>query len=233
MIDERMQGPILEARGIKKVYPSPAGGLEVLSGVDLELPRGDITAVVGASGTGKSTLLHILGGLDRPTSGHVELAGREIGRMGDEALSELRNRRVGFVFQFHHLLPEFSAAENVALPAMMAGVSKEEALRRSLDLLVRLGLEGRSEHRPAKLSGGEQQRVAVARALVNRPDVVLADEPSGNLDQASSDHLHEVLWELNETEDQTLLLVTHDIDLAKRARRVFELSRGRLRPWEG
>jgi len=233
MTDERAQGPILKARDITKVYPSPVGGLEVLSGVDLELPRGDVTAVVGASGTGKSTLLHILGGLDRPTSGHVELAGHPIGRMGDEMLSRLRNRRVGFVFQFHHLLPEFSAAENVALPAMMAGLVSDQAMQRALELLERLGLSERSDHRPAKLSGGEQQRVAVARALVNRPDVVLADEPSGNLDQASSDQLHEVLWELNRTEEQTLLLVTHDIQLAERARRVFELSRGRLRPWEG
>lgn len=233
MTDERTQGPILKARDITKVYPSPAGGLEVLSGVDLELPRGDVTAVVGASGTGKSTLLHILGGLDRPTSGHVELAGHPIGSMGDETLSRLRNRRVGFVFQFHHLLPEFSAAENVALPAMMAGLVRDQAMQRALELLGRLGLSERSDHRPAKLSGGEQQRVAVARALVNRPDVVLADEPSGNLDQASSDQLHEVLWELNRTEEQTLLLVTHDIQLAERARRVFELSRGRLRPREG
>ncbi len=233
MSDERMHDPILKARDITKVYPGPAGGLEVLSGVDLELPRGDITAVVGASGTGKSTLLHILGGLDHPTSGSVELAGWEVGRMGDEALSDLRNRRVGFVFQFHHLLPEFSAAENVALPAMMAGAGRDEAMEKALALLDRLGLADRTEHRPARLSGGEQQRVAVARALVNGPDVVLADEPSGNLDQASSDQLHEVLWELNRTEQQTLLLVTHDIDLAGRARRVFELSRGHLGPWEG
>jgi lipoprotein-releasing system ATP-binding protein len=198
--------------------------------VDLEMDIGDSVAIVGASGTGKSTLLHILGALDRPTAGSVELEGADLNTLWDDALADIRNRRVGFVFQFHHLLPEFTAMENVAMPALISGAVQEEAFERALELLREVGLEERADHRPSQLSGGEQQRVAVARALVNHPGVFLADEPSGNLDEASSERLHDLIFHLNETVKQTLLLVTHDQHLADRAGRVLELAEGRLHP---
>ena len=219
---------LLSARGIHKHYPIPEGVLKVLQGIDLELQQGSFTAVVGASGSGKSTLLHVLGGLDRPTGGEVTLAGRLLGGLADEQRAEIRNRLVGFVFQFHHLLPEFSALENVALPAQIAGIDRSRALRTAGELLDRVGLQMRADHRPSRLSGGEQQRVALARALVNAPPLLLADEPSGNLDRASSERLHELLGELNQQHGQTILIVTHDPVLAARATRVLELTEGRL-----
>ena len=221
-------GLIVRAVDLWKSFPTAGGQLDVLRGVDLEMATGEIVAITGASGTGKSTLLHILGALDRPTVGSVEVAGEDLNSLWDEALAEVRNRRIGFIFQFHHLLPEFSALENVAMPALIAGLDMDAARERAMELLADLGLADRADHRPATLSGGEQQRVAVARALVNRPRILLADEPSGNLDEASSDRLHDLLFELNEREGQSLLLVTHDHRLAARAGRVLELAEGRL-----
>ncbi|MFC1544015.1 ABC transporter ATP-binding protein [Gemmatimonadota bacterium] len=222
--------PILRSRELHKSYESVGEPLHVLRGVDLDIQAGESVAIMGASGTGKSTLLHVLGALDRPSAGKVELEGRDLNTLWDEALAEIRNRRIGFIFQFHHLLPEFTAAENIAMPAMIGGVGSEEALDRASDLLAAVGLSDRADHRPNELSGGEKQRVAVARALVNRPAVVLADEPSGNLDEASSERLHELLLDLHGREGQTLLLVTHDARLAGRAGRVLELAEGILHP---
>ncbi len=220
--------PIVRIEEVWKEFPTAAEPLKVLRGVDLEVAAGEIVTIVGASGSGKSTLLNIIGALDRPTSGTVRVAGRDLNTLWDEALAELRSRHMGFVFQFHHLLPEFSAHENVAMPALIAGIAREEAMERALELLGSVGLAERADYQPAKLSGGEQQRVAVARALSNNPGLLLADEPSGNLDSVTSESLHELLWELNELEGQTLILVTHNQDLASRSTRVLELADGRL-----
>ncbi len=225
----RSNGPLLRAEDLHKSYPAAGEPLQVLCGVDLEVAPGEVVAIVGASGTGKSTLLHILGALDRPTSGRMELSGHDLNTLWDEALAEVRNQKVGFIFQFHYLLPEFTAQENVAMPALVAGREMDEAMERALELLEVVGLSERADHQPVKLSGGEQQRVAVARALTNRPDLVLADEPSGNLDSVTSEALHDLLWGLNESEGQTLVLVTHNLQLASRAQRVLELYEGRLR----
>jgi len=213
-----------------KEFPTAGEPLEILSGVTLEVAAGEIVTIVGASGSGKSTLLNIIGALDRPTTGTVEVAGKDLNSLWDEALAEVRNRAIGFIFQFHHLLPEFSARENVALPALMDGIDHEAAMERALELLRSVGLEDRADYRPGKLSGGEQQRVAVARSLSNRPGLLLADEPSGNLDSATSEELHELLWELNRSEGQTLIIVTHNQELATRSPRVLELAGGRLTP---
>jgi lipoprotein-releasing system ATP-binding protein len=221
---------VLQTFELHKSFESVGRALHILRGVDLVVEEGERVAIVGASGTGKSTLLHILGALDRPSAGRVELEGRDLNTMWDEALAEVRNRRIGFVFQFHHLLPEFTALENVAMPALIAGTGFEEAFERAAGLLAAVGLTDRGDHRPSRLSGGEKQRVAVARALVNRPAVVLADEPSGNLDEASSAQLHDLLFELDGGGGHTLLLVTHDQRLAGRADRVLELAEGTLHP---
>lgn len=220
--------PIVRIEEVWKEFPTAGEPLKVLRGVDLEVAAGEIVTIVGASGSGKSTLLNIIGALDRPTSGTVRVAGRDLNTLWDEALAELRSRHMGFVFQFHHLLPEFSAQENVAMPALIAGIAREEAMERALELLGSVGLAERADYQPAKLSGGEQQRVAVARALSNNPGLLLADEPSGNLDSVTSESLHELLWELNELEGQTLILVTHNQNLASRSTRVLELADGRL-----
>lgn len=220
--------PIVRIEEVWKEFPTAGEPLKVLRGADLEVAAGEIVTIVGASGSGKSTLLNIIGALDRPTSGTVRVAGRDLNTLWDEALAELRSRHMGFVFQFHHLLPEFSAHENVAMPALIAGIAREEAMERALELLGSVGLAERADYQPAKLSGGEQQRVAVARALSNNPGLLLADEPSGNLDSVTSESLHELLWELNELEGQTLILVTHNQDLASRSTRVLELADGRL-----
>ncbi len=229
-MSEEANGTLLRVEDLHKSYSTAGEPLQVLRGLDLEVESGEVVAIVGASGTGKSTLLHLIGALDRPTAGRVGLAGRDLNTLWDEALAEVRNQDIGFVFQFHYLLPEFTAQENVALPALMAGKEMEEAMERALELLGAVGLSDRADHRPVKLSGGEQQRVAVARALTNSPSLVLADEPSGNLDTASSESLHELLWGLNEYEGQTLVLVTHNLQLASRAQRVLELSEGCLHP---
>ena len=223
-------GVVLEARRLYKEYPSGDGRLEVLRGVDLAVAAGETVAVVGASGAGKSTLLHVLGGLDRPTRGEVVLDTWYLSRLSDEELSRLRSRLLGFVFQFHHLLMEFSALENVMLPLRIQGVADPEARARARELLVEVGLGARLEHRPSALSGGEQQRVAVARALVHGPVVVLADEPSGNLDRVNSEHLHDMMFELSREKNVAFVIATHDERLAERADRLLEIEDGILAP---
>ena len=220
---------VLDARGLVKRYPTADGALEVLSGLDLEVRVGEMVAVVGESGTGKSTLLHLLGALDRPTEGTVLFRGEDVFAKGDEALAQFRNRALGFVFQFHHLLPEFSALENVEMPALIAGRDFSDARARAQGLLAGLGLADRTDHRPSQLSGGEQQRVAVARALMNRPGLVLMDEPTGNLDVATATRLHDELRRLSREEDAAFVVVTHNPALAALADRVLRLEDGRLR----
>lgn len=220
---------VLEARGLTKTYRGGDGSvLHVLEGLDLTVARGEMVAVIGASGSGKSTLLHLLGALDRPTAGEIVLDGEPIAGVGEEALSGLRNRKVGFVFQFHHLLREFSALENVAIPQRIAGVPLPAALERAELLLRRLGLGERLHHRPAQLSGGEQQRTAVARALATNPAVLLADEPSGNLDHHNAERLHDVLAELARDMGMGMVVVTHNLSLAARADRTLLLADGRV-----
>jgi len=220
---------VLEAVDLAKTYRGGDGGLiTVLDGVNLGVARGEMVAIVGASGAGKSTLLHLLGALDRPTRGRVSIAGEQIEQRSDEELSVLRNRRVGFVFQFHHLLREFSALENVMMPLRIAGWETQRAQGRAEELLSRVGLAGRMSHRPSELSGGEQQRTAVARALAIDPAVVLADEPSGNLDHANSLRLHDLFVELSRDLEIAMVVVTHNRSLALRADRALLLEDGRL-----
>jgi lipoprotein-releasing system ATP-binding protein len=204
----------------------------VLSGTDLHVERGESVAIIGESGSGKSSLLHVLGGLDRPTAGEVRIGGTAVHTLGEAALSRVRNSSIGFVFQFHHLLREFTVLENVMMPQLIAGVGKAAASDRARALLADVGLDRRLTHKPAQLSGGEQQRVAVARALANRPVVLLADEPSGNLDPSTSERLHDLLFEVCEQERSSMVLVTHNLGLAARAGRVLELQSGVLVPVE-
>ena len=221
--------PLLEVEDLKKSYPTGSGErLAVLRGVSFVVRRGEVVAIVGESGTGKSTLLHLLGALDRPDSGTVHFEGNDIFLKDDDTLAAFRNRAVGFVFQFHHLLPEFTALENVAMPALIQGTDLGKARPRALDLLRQLGLEARAEHRPSELSGGEQQRVAVARALMNRPGLVLADEPTGNLDTKTAEALHDEILRLSRTTGQTFVLVTHNPALAAIADRVLRIENGLL-----
>jgi lipoprotein-releasing system ATP-binding protein len=220
---------LLTARGVRKVFRGGDGQpLEVLRGVDLEVSRGSLTAIVGASGSGKSTLLHLLGALDRATSGDIWLDGSRYADLDPLGLSDVRNRKLGFVFQFHHLLREFSALENVMMPLLIAGTPPRQARSRAEELLSEVGLAGRMTHRPAELSGGEQQRCAVARALVHDPGLVLADEPSGNLDHANSQRLHELFFRLAREYETALVVVTHNRQLAGQADRVLWLEDGRL-----
>lgn len=222
--------PVLEARRLYKEYPSGGGRLEVLSGVDLAVSAGETVSVVGASGAGKSTLLHLLGGLDRPTRGEVVLETWYLNRLSDDELSAVRSRLLGFVFQFHHLLLEFSALENVMLPLLIQGADEDVTRERSKTLLEEVGLGGRLDHRPSALSGGEQQRVAVARALVHEPVVVLADEPSGNLDRANSEHLHDIMFDLARVKNVAFVVATHDERLAERTDRLLAIEDGVLAP---
>jgi lipoprotein-releasing system ATP-binding protein len=220
---------VLEAQALSKTYVGGDGGqIVVLDAVDLQIARGEMVAVIGSSGAGKSTLLHLLGALDRPTSGRVLIDGRALDGMSDDAVSALRNRTIGFVFQFHHLLREFTALENVMMPLRIAGTDEAEAKRRATALLERVGLGGRVHHRPGALSGGEQQRTAVARALAADPAVLLADEPSGNLDHHNSERLHELFTELAHELELGMVVVTHNRSLAARADRVLQLEDGRL-----
>jgi lipoprotein-releasing system ATP-binding protein len=217
------------ARSVRRVYAGGGGSeITVLDGVDLRVEPGEAVAIVGASGAGKSTLLHLLGGLDRPTSGEVMVAGRLLNRMDGNELAAFRNRVLGFVFQFHHLLREFSAEENVMMPLLIGGRTIREARARAQELLGEVGLSHRLTHRPSELSGGEQQRVAVARALANRPMVVLADEPNGNLDTHTSEQLHDLFFRLRADHDVALVLATHNRELADRTDRVLRVSDGKL-----
>jgi len=225
---------VLIAQGVRKVYEGGDGTpLEVLAGVDLEVRRGEFVSIVGASGAGKSTLLHLLGALDRATEGRLALDGVEYALATDAELGEVRNRKLGFIFQFHHLLREFTALENVMMPLLIGGQTDQAAEARARELLDVVGLSERLSHRPAALSGGEQQRVAVARALANDPDVVLADEPSGNLDHAHSERLHDLLASLTREFETALVVVTHNRQLAARADRVLAMEGGRLVPVAG
>ncbi len=213
---------MIKAQNITKSYNS----LKVLKGIDLTITKGEIVAIVGASGAGKSTLLHIIGTLDRPDSGTLEMNGVNISALNEKKLSAFRNKNIGFVFQFHHLLPEFTALENVCIPAYIAHVSKKEAEKRAKDLLDFLGLHDRLTHKPSQLSGGEQQRVAVARALINHPDVVLADEPSGNLDSENAKELHQLFFNLREKFNQTFVIVTHNNEFADMSDRKLMMKDG-------
>jgi lipoprotein-releasing system ATP-binding protein len=220
---------VLEAQALSKTYVGGDGGrIIVLDAVDLQVARGEMVAIIGASGAGKSTLLHLLGALDRPTSGRILIDGRPLDGMDDDAVSALRNRTVGFVFQFHHLLREFTALENVMMPLRIAGVDEVQARGRAMALLERVGLAGRVQHRPGELSGGEQQRTAVARALAADPAVLLADEPSGNLDHYNSERLHDLFTDLAHELELGMVIVTHNRSLAARADRVLQLEDGRL-----
>jgi lipoprotein-releasing system ATP-binding protein len=215
---------MITAQGIEKTY----GKLKVLKGVDVDIRKGEIISIVGASGAGKSTLLHILGTLDRADKGTLKINNTDISSLTEKKLSEFRNKNIGFVFQFHHLLPEFTAIENVCIPAFIAKVAKKEAEDRALELLTFLGLRERVEHKPSELSGGEQQRVAVARALINNPAVVLADEPSGNLDSHSARELHQLFFTLRDKFQQTFVIVTHNEELADMADRKLTMKDGQL-----
>ncbi|MFY9310825.1 MAG: ABC transporter ATP-binding protein [Bacteroidia bacterium] len=215
---------MIKALSIYKKYST----LDVLKGVSITIEKGEIISIVGASGAGKTTLLHILGTLDRPTTGALEINGTNIASLNDKKMAEFRNKNIGFVFQFHHLLPEFTALENVCIPAFIAGVSKSAAEEKAKELLTFLGLSQRMQHKPSELSGGEQQRVAVARALINNPAVVFADEPSGNLDSSTAKELHQLFFTLREKFNQTFVIVTHNEELADMADRKLVMRDGNI-----
>ncbi len=219
---------LLKAEGIVKTYRAGETELDVLRGIDFQVSRGEIAAVVGPSGVGKSTLLHILGGLDHPNEGSVWIDSTDVFALSESERAQFRNRDVGFVFQFHHLLSDFTALENVMMPLLIRGQGVSEARRPGAELLERVGLEARMDHLPSELSGGECQRVAVARALISRPKLLLADEPSGNLDVERSAELHDLIWDLARRFEQTVVLVTHDGALAERSDRIIRMEDGRI-----
>ena len=222
---------VIQATGISRGFRQGPKRVQVLSGVDLQVPAGTSMAIVGASGAGKSTLLHILGGLDKPEEGEVLVDGQSLWKKSDSERSDIRNSRMGFIYQFHHLLPEFTALENVAMPLLIRGETTSVAAKRATDLLEKVGLSQRMDHKPGELSGGERQRAAVARALVGNPGCVLGDEPTGNLDERTANHVFEQLLELNTELNTSLILVTHDMRLAARMNQRFELHMGSLRPF--
>jgi lipoprotein releasing system ATP-binding protein len=222
-----MSEPIV-AQNVTKSFARDGDRVEVLKGVSLTIAAGELAAIVGPSGVGKSTLLHLLGGLERPTGGAIRYGDTDLALLSDVALAQFRNRRVGFVFQFHHLLPEFSALENVMMPLLIRRCSTGEARARSIALLGRVGLAARVRHRPGELSGGEQQRVAIARALIGEPAVLLADEPTGNLDSKTGDEVFELIRELNRERNLTCVFITHNEELARRTDRVLRMLDGRM-----
>lgn len=215
---------MIELRGITKSF----GALQVLKGIDLSIGKGEVVSIVGPSGAGKTTLLQIMGTLDKADAGTVTVDGTEVGRLKEKELSAFRNKQIGFVFQFHQLLPEFTAVENVMIPALIAGASSGNAMKRAKETLESLGLAGRASHKPAELSGGEKQRVAVARALINDPAVILADEPSGSLDTRNKEELHQLFFDLRDRLGQTFVIVTHDEGLAKLTDRTIHMIDGRV-----
>ena len=213
---------MIEIKDLRKSF----GKLEVLRGVDLNIERGETISIVGPSGAGKTTLLQLIGTLDRPDSGSIRYDGKELSTMSASQLADFRNRHIGFVFQFHQLLPEFTAIENITIPALIAGESQSAATKKAMELLNIMGLEERAHHKPSQMSGGENQRVAVARALINRPDVILADEPSGSLDSKNKEELHKLFFDLRDRLGQTFIIVTHDEELAKLTDRTIRMVDG-------
>ena len=223
-----MSDALVLARAVEKTFVHEGKDVDVLKGVDLRIDAGEMVCVVGPSGAGKSTLLHVLGTLDLPTRGEILFEGRDVTKLGSSELAEFRNRKLGFVFQFHHLLPEFDALENVMMPGLVQGMKRRALQQRARELLEEVGLAHRIDHRPGELSGGEQQRVALARALILDPPLVLADEPTGNLDSGTSESVHKLFFSLNESRGTTFLLVTHSLELAKRMPRVVSMRDGQI-----
>ena len=231
MIDSFDQDqPVIRCEGLTKVYGEGHSRLEVLKGIDFEAMAGEKIAIVGASGSGKSTLMHLLGGLDTPTAGSVHICGNNMSSLSDAARGRLRNESLGFIYQFHHLLPEFTAQENVAMPLMISGAHAAQAAQRARVLLERVGMLGRIDHKPSELSGGERQRAAIARAVITEPRAVLADEPTGNLDRKTAEQVFQLMLRLNQELGTALIVVTHDPYLAGRMDRVLAMEDGMLRP---